>query len=146
MALNPQPVHLEPPNPAPMSREQALTAAGSLSGEINRIDRTSVKLTTWRVYESASAQPGKANAMSAGAPDPDRRVWVVAISGDITPQFGKGDSFAWAVIVYDATTGAPITMQAGSRTARPPYFDPIQDLGVCGDPIRTMSFRVSCGV
>jgi hypothetical protein len=93
------------------------------------------------VFEKASASP-----WGASSPDPDRRVWVVAISGDITPQFGQGDSFAWAVMVYDATTGAPITMQAGSRTAWPPYFDPIQDLGVCGDPIRTSSFRVSCGV
>jgi hypothetical protein len=124
-----------------MSRDQALAAASSPNLFVRRIDRISVKLTTWRVVASGTGADWK------GAPDPDRSVWIIAVSGDITPHgVLELNSFPWAVFVYDATTGAVIIFQAGTKTAWPPYFDPIQDLGVCGDPIRTMSFRVGCGL
>ena len=66
----------------------------------------------------------------AGPPSSEE-VWLVALSGSICCEFGSSTPSPWAVYVYDATTGAPLSVLYGppaSSGAWPPGFASIQDL------------------
>jgi hypothetical protein len=58
-------------------------------------------------------------------------VWLVALSGKICCEFGQAEPSPWAIYVYNATTGTPMSVLYGppsSSATWPPDFDSIQDL------------------
>jgi hypothetical protein len=94
---------------------EAMVAVMKLTGEVRRIDRIEVKLTTRGEFEIA--QPSGMIAF-----DPIAPLWVVALSGDIMPAFAHGGTYASATYLVDANTGMVIGMTAaGDRW--PASFD-----------------------
>ena len=102
---------------------EATTAEMKLTAEVRRIDRIEAKLMTWREYV-ASGDPGaqKSSAANDSAP-----VWIVAVSGEIVPQFGRGATFTWGVFTIDATDGSVGSLVARSDAAWPTFFDALPD-------------------
>jgi hypothetical protein len=113
-----------------MTRSQAEAAPFSLKAEVHRADRTQAKLTTWGAFQSASGPSGQSGPAASSGFTTGEKVWVVAVAGDISPAFSStANNFPWAVFIYDANTGAPMSMQAGPSGTWPPYFDAMADQG-----------------
>ena len=87
---------------------EATSAVMRLSAEVRRIDRIEAKLMTWRDY-LASGDP---DAQKPGAADERAPVWIVAVSGEIVPQFGRGSTFNWGVFTVDGTDGQITSLSA----------------------------------
>jgi len=104
-----------------MSRQGALAAVAAMTGrgEILRNDRMSAKLTTLGVYLEASVGHDHQNPEVF---PPDQRVWLVAVSGQVKPQFGRGMVLTWGIFAFDGSTGFPLGLQAGRETW-PTFFD-----------------------
>ena len=81
---------------AQLDRAKVIERVAGLSAEVRRIDYDDAALVRWSDFESL------ANTATRGVDD--RMVWVVAISGEITPQFARGDRFASAMFIVDART------------------------------------------
>jgi hypothetical protein len=104
-----------------MHRVEALTA------EISHVDRIEAKVVS------------QGELMAAGSPDvtvaglePDQLVWAVAVSGDMTAEFGHGVPLTWQVFVVDADTG-DIKGTIGNNDVRwPPFFDALPGNAVVG--------------
>ena len=62
---------------------------------------------------------------------PEQRVWVVATSGEFTPNRAPAGidppTYNWAVVVYDADTELPLATFAGQDGNWPQYFDHLPD-------------------
>jgi hypothetical protein len=106
-----------------IQQPEATSAVMRLTSEVRRIDRIEVKLMTWREY-LASGDPG---AFKPPAADDSAPVWVVAVSGEIVPQFGHGASFTWGVFTIDGTDGTITSLTARSDGPWPVFFDALPD-------------------
>jgi hypothetical protein len=108
---------------AKLQQPEATSAVMGLASEVRRIDRIEAKLMTWREY-LASADQGaqKPPAASDSAP-----VWIVAVSGEIVPQFGHGATFRWGVFTIDGTDGTITSLTARSDGPWPVFFDALPD-------------------
>ena len=100
---------------------EALSAVLRLTTEVHRVDRIEVKLVTRGEFERA--QPSGAASFDESAP-----VWVVAVAGEISPQFARGATFTSASFLVDANNGSIIGVTA--RAERwPAYFDALPNHG-----------------
>jgi hypothetical protein len=99
----------------------ATAAVMMLTAEVRRIDRIEVKLMTRGEYEQA--QPSGTIGVDLSAP-----LWVIALAGEITPQFARGASFASAAYLVDANTGSVIGVTAGAERW-PAFFDALPNHG-----------------
>jgi len=128
---NHPPTAYVPPSPTPrlttlavkIQQPEATTAVMKLRAEVRRIDRIEAKLMTWREFV-ASGDPG---AQKPPAADESAPVWIVAVSGEIAPQFGQGATFSWGLFPIDATTGSIESMIARSDRLWPTFFDALPD-------------------
>jgi hypothetical protein len=100
---------------------EAMSAVLRLSSEVRRIDRIELKLMTRGEFEHAQA-----NGMTSL--DETAPVWVVAVAGEITPQFSRGARLASATYLVDANTGSVIGVNAGGDPW-PTYFDALPNHG-----------------
>jgi hypothetical protein len=100
---------------------EAISAVLRMTAEVHRVDRIEVKLVTRGEFERA--QPSGAASFDESAP-----VWVVAVAGDISPQFARGATFTSASFLVDANSGSIIGVTA--RAERwPAYFDALPNHG-----------------
>ncbi len=123
------PDHPVAPAVAPASSAGAPLAVRSLAPEAisavlhtgltRRIDRTEVKLMTWREY--AQQFPDAVRPASVGETD---AVWFVAVGGDIA----KPGNFAvrWAVFAVDSRAETATLINAGADVW-PPAFEDLPD-------------------
>ena len=79
-----------------------------------RIDRVKVKRTSLRAYESVVGE-------SVASGDSERAVLLVAVAGKVVPEFGRGTTYRWGVLVVDEVTGEPLSLRAGPERW-PPFF------------------------
>jgi hypothetical protein len=120
-----------PPSPTPrltaiatkIQQPEATTAVMRATAEVRRIDRIEAKLMTWREYV-ASGDPG---AQKPSAIDDSAPVWIIAVSGEIVPQFGRGATFTWGVFTIDAMSGGIESLSARSDGVWPTFFDALPD-------------------
>ena len=120
-----------PPSPTPrltaiatkIQQPEATTAVMRSTAEVRRIDRIEAKLMTWREY-LAGGDPG---AQKPSGADDSAPVWIVAVSGEIVPQFGRGATFTWGVFTIDAMSGGIESLVARSDGAWPTFFDALPD-------------------
>lgn len=101
------------------AREAILQRFSRTSSEIRRIDRIDAKRMTRGEFEQASNNSGTSTSPYT---DPHQVIWVVAISGEVVPQFGRGLVFTWGIYLVSADNGDTLGMLAGGD-AWPPYFD-----------------------
>lgn len=106
-----------------VQQAEATIAVIKLTAEVRRIDRMEAKLMTWREYVS-SGDPG---AQKPSAADDSAPVWIVAVSGEIVPQFGRGATFIWGVFTIDGTTGNVASLIARTDGLWPAFFDALPD-------------------
>ena len=106
-----------------IQQPEATTAVMRLTAEVRRIDRIEAKLMTWREY-LASGDPG---AYKPAAADVSAPVWIVAVSGEIVPQFGRGLTFNWGVFTIDGTGGGITSLTARNDGPWPAFFDALPD-------------------
>lgn len=100
----------------------AINAVRGLTAELPSISRVEAKKTTWLDYMTA------VGADSLGSQVPGNRdIWLVAVSGKIVPAYGRGLTYSWGVMAYDAATGMPLGLRAGPGDW-PDFFDSLQDL------------------
>jgi hypothetical protein len=119
-----------PPSPTPrltpiaikIQQPEATTAVMRLTAEVRRIDRIEAKLMTWREFVAGDPLLQKPSAAEDNAP-----IWIVAVSGEIVPQFGRGAIFTWGVFTIDATDGSIESLVARSDGAWPAFFDALPD-------------------
>ena len=90
--------------------DQATSELLADTAEFSDVTRTAATETTWTGYEvhltGLTLSPGLQVA-------PTTPVWVVVAAGKFTPEFGRGRSFAWGDLVYDANTGVVLTSDGG---------------------------------
>ena len=111
------------PSPsASAARTAVLERFSRITSEIRRIDRIDAKLMTRREFEQAS-DPGTSTSPYT---DPNQVIWVVAISGEVVPQFGHGSVLPWGIYLVAADSGDIIGMLAGAGPW-PSYFDGLPD-------------------
>jgi hypothetical protein len=67
----------------------------------------SAKLTTLADLLGPNG-PGRGKDPAPPFADTSRPVWAVTIAAPFRPQFSKGETFDWGVIVVDQATGAPV--------------------------------------
>jgi hypothetical protein len=48
---------------------------------------------------------------------------VVVVSGKVVPQFARGETFPWGVLVYDSSSDAVLDMTASLKGTWPAWFD-----------------------
>jgi len=106
-----------------VQQPEATSAVMRLTAEVRRIDRIEAKLMTWREY-LASGDPG---AYKPAAADDSAPVWIVAVSGEIVPQFGRGLTFNWGVFTIDGMGGGITSLTARSDGPWPAFFDALPD-------------------
>jgi hypothetical protein len=110
------------PSPsASAARTAVLERFSRITSEIRRIDRIDAKLMTRDEFEQASA-PGATSPYT----DPNQVIWVVAISGEVVPQFGQGSVLPWGIYLVAADNGDILGMLAGGGPW-PSYFDGLPD-------------------
>lgn len=110
-----------------ISRQEAIARIERLTLVNRRIDRLKAVRSTWDAVYTARAD----NTTLPKAPAPTTQVWVVAVAGDVVPQFSRGKHFAWAVFVINADTGDPMATFAGPDAgpgAWPAFFTTLRDL------------------
>ena len=107
-----------------VSRERVLRHYGHGSAD-DHIVRVAAKLSTYGAWHSTLEDQlsGVTNS-----PPPVTRIWVVALSGVIHPEFGNGMVAAWEEVVVDARTGDAFEDRANTAPDWPPGFDSIKDL------------------
>jgi len=112
--------------PAPQSspassaaRDAILKRFSQTNSEIRRVDRIDAKVMTRRDFEQGSNNAGTSTSPNT---DLNQVIWVVAISGEVVPQFGRGSVFTWGIYLVNADTGDILGMLAGGGPW-PPYFD-----------------------
>ncbi len=101
------------------ARDAVIARVRGLSGEVLRVDRIEAKRVRWSDFEAA-ARTGSVQA-------DDREVWIVAVAGEVRPQFARGQTFPWGIYVIDTKSDDVLGMTAGDGTW-PPYFDGLRDL------------------
>ena len=106
-----------------LQQPEATSMVMRLTSEVRRIDRIEAKLMTWREYV-ASGDPG---AYKPAAADDSAPVWIVAVAGEIAPQFGHGLTFNWGVFTIDGTSGSATSLTARNDGAWPAFFDALPD-------------------
>jgi len=106
----------------PVTRQQVIDRFSRPTAEAPTVTRIQAKLMTREEFERAQVNGG-----SAGV-DRTLWVWVVAIAGRVTPQFGHGITFPSATYLVDASTGSVLGLNAGSESW-PAYFDVLPDYG-----------------
>jgi len=112
------------PSPsASAARTAVLERFSRITSEIRRIDRIDAKLMTRREFEQAS-DPGRTS--TSPYTDPNQVIWVVAISGEVVPQFGQGSVLPWGIYLVAADSGDILGMLAGGGPW-PSYFDGLPD-------------------
>jgi hypothetical protein len=99
-------------------RADIVARVRGMTGEILRVDRIVAKRMRWSDFEKV--------AHTGNLKVDDRMIWAVAVSGEIRPQFARGQTFSWGVYVIDAQTGDINGLNAG-RENWPPYFDALPD-------------------
>ena len=100
---------------------EAMSAVLRLSAEVHRVDRIELKLVTRGEFE-------RAQLSGAASFDEKAPVWVVAVAGEISPQFARGATFTSASYLVDANTGSIIGVTAGGERW-PAYFDALPNHG-----------------
>jgi hypothetical protein len=93
-----------------------------LSAEVSPGDHAVAKLIDGPEVHTFS--PGV--SVSTGEFAPSSLYWAVVVTGTITPAFGRGEQYSWAVFHVDARTGDVSGMDAG-REPKPPGFDGLPD-------------------
>jgi hypothetical protein len=99
-------------------------------------------------------EQGSNNAGTSTSPNTDlsQVIWVVAISGEVVPQFGRGSVFTWGIYLVNADNGDILGMLAGAGPW-PSYFDslpnrdgiaPIGPSASAPLPLGDESARVAC--
>jgi len=101
------------------ARLAATSHVMGLFAEVQRVDYVDAKLLRWSDFET-TAQSG------SGGVD-DRQVWIVAVSGEITPAFAHGERFRSAMFVLDAQSGDVLAETAGAA-GWPPVFGLLKDV------------------
>ena len=112
--------------------EVKVTRAGSpWPGKDGAIDPTTAivtaKLASWAEIQDAGAATG-----TRPNDNPDRRVWVVSISGAPHPGMcclAPHKPFTWGVVFLDASTGDLFSFDAGSTGDIAPWFAGLPDHG-----------------
>jgi hypothetical protein len=128
MALAPPAPIVNTPNVGnPLTRVGAIQAIASQAAYVHRIDRISAKLTTWGAYQQANGEAARGKAEKPGFTS-DQSIWLVAVGGEVTPQFARGLVFPWGLVVLDGRTGVALESRAGPTGNWPSYFDSIVDL------------------
>jgi len=128
---NHQPTAYVPPIATPrlttlaarIQQAEATSEVMRMTAEVRRIDRLEAKLMTWHEYV-ASGDPG---AYKPAAADDSAPVWIVAVAGEIVPQFGHGLTFNWGVFTIDGTGGSVTSLTARNDGAWPAFFDALPD-------------------
>lgn len=103
------------------SRDVAISRVTSQPEVVRRIDKIEAKLTTWEAYEANQGFVEKGRSTNA-------TVWVVAVSGAITPATAEGRSFGWALFVFDSAGIQYLASANGPGSTWPAYFDALIDL------------------
>ncbi len=103
------------------SRDVAIRRVTSHPEVVRRIDKIEAKLTTWGQYQANQGFVDKGRATNAP-------VWVVAVSGAITPATAEGRSFGWALFVLDSAGIQYLASANGPGSTWPAYFDALIDL------------------
>ena len=112
------------PSPsASPARTAVLERFSRITSEIRRVDRIDAKLMTRREFEQASGPNGTSTSPNW---DPNQVIWVVAISGEVVPQFSRGLVFPWGIYLVSVDSGDIIGMRAGAGPW-PSYFDGLPD-------------------
>lgn len=106
----------------PPSRDQLIAGVRGLQPIVQRVDRIEAKLVTVGEFTSA-AHP----ALTLTGDNPSRLVWAIAVSGDVVPSLARGEHFAWAVVEFDASSGAWSGTVAKHDGTWPTFFDQLQD-------------------
>jgi hypothetical protein len=101
------------------ARAAILQRFSRTSAEIRRVDRIDAKLMTRAEFEQGSNNAGTSTSPNT---DPNQSLWVVAIGGDVLPQFSRGLAFTWGIYLVSADNGDILGMLAGPGPW-PPYFD-----------------------
>jgi hypothetical protein len=106
----------------PITRKEVIDQFSRPTAEAPTVTRVEAKLMTRAEFERAQLNGG-----SAGV---DRAVWVwvVAVAGQVRPQFGHGTSFPSATYLVDANSGSVIGLNADNANW-PTYFDSLPDHG-----------------
>jgi hypothetical protein len=97
--------------PEPISTaDQATSELLADTAEFSEVTRTAATETTWTGYLGQLTGLRESSGLQLAATAP---VWVVVAAGKFTPEFGRGRSFAWGDLVYDANTGVVLTSDGG---------------------------------
>jgi hypothetical protein len=131
--------------PTDAARAAAISRVTALAGEVLRVDFADAKLVRWSDFEAI------AHSGSTGVDD--RPVWVVAVSGEVKPQFAHGDTFASATFVVDAKTN-DVLAETASSIPWPGDFALLREATGPRRPEPTVAFpqptvpdnNVACGV
>lgn len=106
----------------PVTRKQVIDEFSRPTAEAPTVTRIQAKLMTRGEFERTQLNGG-----SAGV-DRTLWVWVVAVAGQVKPQFGHGITFPSATYVVDANTGSIVGLTADNESW-PAYFDSLPDHG-----------------
>ena len=112
--------------PSAISDSQTATQdAEQMSNVYSNVTKSAAKEMTFANIQSAANAGATVNSPEASS----SKVWVVAISGTVHPQFDvTGQTFSWGVEVFDASTGQSVAEFAGPSGGWPSYFDALPDL------------------
>ena len=100
------------------------------SADFPQVNGIQAKLTTWGAALSSGGTDFAPRAGTSSAEE----IWVVAVSGDIVPEFGNmmpnSKTYTWGLFFYNAQTGAGDEEECGSGAAWPPGFGSITDMAL----------------
>lgn len=101
-----------------ISRDEAMAAARNQPRFVRRVDQIAAKLVTAGELRDLEIRTG-----------PDHRlVWLVAINGELVPEFGQIDiRHSWGLFVLDSRSAAILESRGGTTGTWPSAFDRLVD-------------------
>jgi len=105
----------------PTSSSDAIAAVQKLTAEVDPSSTLSARLLTYGDVRKAAA-PDSTNAIAD-----TKQVWAVEAIGKVTPEFARGETFSWAILIVDAQNGSVIGTFAKLNSSVPAFWDSLPD-------------------
>jgi hypothetical protein len=112
-----------------LTRQDALNKS-TKEKAITHVSRREAKLMLWSQFTRVSGDVTDSTGAVMAGPPGKQKVWLVAVTGDVTTRSGGSSTHTWVILIYNAVSGSLVAgiTGAGATTTTgeaPPDWPPM---------------------